>query len=118
MRSTCLGARSGRSLMVMRPYLVSRKTVFCGSSAAAEAELPAKASANARVAADKIRITGCLLEPLRPGEAGFQAAQDAFGHEVLNVAAHGSDLAHERGGDGANHRRRRQKHRLDVRRKQ
>src|SRR5215471_309898 len=113
MRSTCLGAMSLRSLTMMRPYLVSISSVFCGSAPggsccarAGTTQISAAKSASRRIMESPGSTAGLA------GELRFQADGNRRRNERRYVAAHGCDLPHQCGADRADDRRGRQKNRL------
>src|ERR1700688_759076 len=125
MRSACWGARSVRSLMTIRPLVVSITIAFClsrpagsGWAIAGAAQISATMKTRARIMKTPDQVKGEACRKLRAvlsqnrlpflrknlaltGEFGLQAGRDRLRHERREVAAHAGDLAHQCGGDRA-----------------
>src|ERR1700730_5793612 len=122
MRSACWGAISVRSLMTMRPLVVSITIAFClarlagsGCAIAGAAQISATITARTRTMKTPDRGERWRVD-LFAGEFGLEAAGDRFRHERRPVAAHAGDLAYQCGGDRADGGRGRNEHRVDLRR--
>src|SRR5215470_16994453 len=113
---------SVRSLTTMRPYLVSIKIVFCGSTPAGSGWANAGAAVTSAANKTRTRIMkspGGLSSWVSAGLAGellFQADGDRGRHEGRDIAAHGRNLAHQCGSDRTHAGRCGQKYRLYLRR--
>src|SRR3954467_1730214 len=127
MRSACCGARSGRSLMMIRPLVVSITTELALSrpagsgaelagawAAGACAKAGAAKTSAAATATMRIMDTPDQVMPGSTGELGLQASSDHGRDEGRDVAAHRCDLPDQCGGDRADADRSRKKYRFDV----
>src|SRR5215468_10550994 len=125
MRSACWGARSVRSLITMRPLVVSMTIAFglsrlAGSGCCANA---GTANRNATMKARaRIMETPGQMNERKVGAKGASAgkfALEAGGHRGRHkggsVAAHGGDLTDQCGRDRADEARGREEHGLHVR---
>src|SRR3954465_2729698 len=142
MRSACWGARSLRSLMTMRPLVVSitialdlSRLAGSGCAIAGLTQISAAMSARARIMETPDRVMGSRRQPRNArflnmifsenvstfpdhalAEFGLEALGDRRWHEGRDVPAHTRDLAHQCGRDRADGGRGRNEHRMHVRR--
>ena len=88
----------------MRPSLVSRKMVFCGSAAFCAATGKEACEHERSGCEQTLHCESISLRMTAQRRLNFvlKALGDKLRHEGRDVAAHPGDLAHERGGDGAN----------------
>src|SRR6266436_2786753 len=125
MRSACWGARSVLSLITMRPLVVSITIAFCLSrlagsgccAIAGKANRTATMKARARIMETPGQMNegdSFFREDASARKFGLEAGGDGCRHKGGYVAAHGSDLTDQCGGDRADKNRGRNEHGLHV----
>src|SRR5882724_12975249 len=123
MRSACWGAMSARSLITMRPLVVSITIAFAlsrlagsGWAIAGPAQISAATKARMRImeTPGSREVRRKKRASALAGEFGLEFGGDRGRHECGEVAAHGGDLAYQCGGDRADGGRRWYEHRMHL----